>query len=174
MKHPRVLASTLAGALLGLAVPLLAPAAAQAATLNACTGTEIATYSPAMQVTAGSTTVTANGTLSCTGDSTHPSASVSFHGSGSLSCLTGGTTAGTGELHWTGTGTTTSHFTFSLALGARPTGEEVLVATGAVTSGDYNGSPITFTFTLLAGDPTACLTTGISSDAGPLTAVIGA
>ncbi|MGW4808002.1 hypothetical protein [Kitasatospora sp. NPDC004272] len=172
MKHPRVLASTLAGALLGLAVPLLAPATAQAATLNACTGTEVATYSPAMQPAAASTTVTANGTLSCTGDSTHPSATVSFHGSGSLSCLTGGTTQGTGELDWTGSDAK-SRFTFSLALGARPTGEEVLIATGTVTSGDYSGNPVTFTFTLLAADPTACLTTGIASDAGPLSALIG-
>ncbi|MFD7734734.1 hypothetical protein ACFV6F_30680 [Kitasatospora phosalacinea] len=137
MKRSRALAAAVASSLLGPVVPLLAPAALTAA-LNACTGTEAAAYSPATHVTAATTTVTANGTLSCADDSTHPSETLSFLGSGSLSCLTGTTTQGTSQLDWIGTGAT-SRFAFSLALGARPTGEAVLVATGTVTSGDYSG-----------------------------------
>lgn len=147
---------------------------AHADPLNVCEGTEAATYTPAIHIAPASTTVRASGTLTCLTDPSHPSADVQFLGSGVLSCLTGGTTSGTGELDWYDQDRTKSHFTFTLAFGARPTGEEVLVATGSITSGDYVGEPIVFTFTLLDTDPTNCLIgPGVAGDSGPLTATIG-
>lgn len=157
------------------AVPALGTPAAHAAALNVCAGTEIATYTPPLRIAAAPTTVRATGSLTCVGDPSHPAAAVSFVGTGTLSCLTGGTTSGTGRFDWSDKHRTHSGFTFTLAIGARPAGEEVLVATGTVVSGDYSGEPVTFTFTLIDTDPTNCLLgPGVAGDSGPLTAGIGA
>ncbi|MFH8624083.1 hypothetical protein ACH4A8_19640 [Streptomyces vietnamensis] len=123
---------------------------------------------------AAPTTVTAEATVACAGDAAHPSAQVSFVGAGTLSCLTGGTTTGTGHIDWSNAAHSTSDFSFSLAVGARPVGEQILVATGTVSSGDYAGQSVTFTFQLLNTNPLDCLGDGISSVAGPIEAVFGA
>jgi hypothetical protein len=173
MTHLRTTASLLIALLFGVTAALLFPAGAHAATPNTCSGTETATYTPSLQVVAANTAVTADGSLTCTGDTTHSAADIQFQGTGMLSCLTGGTTQGTGQLHWTAPAASVSSFTFTLTIGARPVGQMVLIATGTITSGDYAGEPVLFTFTLLNTDPADCLGDGISSASGPLTVTIG-
>ncbi|MFI2644303.1 hypothetical protein [Streptomyces sp. NPDC018610] len=74
-----------------------------------------------------------------------------------LNCL-GGDSTGTGKVTWSNPGTTPSRFTFTGGISLRPDGVTVLVLTGHVTSGDYQGSTLINAIVLASTDLTACLT----------------
>ncbi|MBT2385545.1 hypothetical protein [Streptomyces sp. ISL-11] len=157
----------------GLTVGAAAPA--HAAVLNTCTGYETAEYNPGIHSDSRQTTVKAFGAFgTCVGDSTHTSGIVEFTGQGELSCTTGGSTSGYGKLFWADPKAGTSIFSFTLAADIRPFGQNVLIATGSITGGDYSGEPIKIVFALPDTAPQQCLSKdGVTNSAGPFEMTIG-
>ena len=126
-------------------------------------------HPPPIQPVPRQTSVKATGAFgNCVGDPTHTAGTLAFSGQGERSCLTGGSTTGTGKLFWADTGAGTTTFTFTLAAGVRPVLGQVLVALGTVTGGDYQGAGIEIVFVLTTTDVTACLTTGIDHTFGDM------
>lgn len=159
-------ATTAVAVAAGLAV---ATPTAQATTLNACRGSQDTTYHPPIQPAPRQTTVHADGAFgNCLGDPTHTGGTYSADAQGELSCLLGGSSTGTGKLFWADTGAGTSTFTFTLAAGLRPVLGQVLIATGTITGGDYQGASIEIVYVLTTTDVTACLTTGIDHTFGDM------
>ncbi|MBB5867481.1 hypothetical protein F4553_000860 [Allocatelliglobosispora scoriae] len=126
----------------------LAVAPADAAGVDLiCGGTNTATFTPGLTLTAQTVHIDAVGTLtSCvSSDAAITSGTYTASGNGTLSCLTGGH-AGQFTISWNTGAYSTIAFTNSVAV--RPLGEVVVLATGTVTSGEFAGDTYTGTFTL--------------------------
>ncbi|GAA1298525.1 hypothetical protein GCM10009634_55150 [Saccharothrix xinjiangensis] len=165
----RFLATTSVAALLtaaatGSAAPALAtPTGGPLAVI--CLGTEATLYNPGVVLLPRVNTFAGSGTYGpCLGLGAGPaSGTTTLSGTGTFSCLAGIAT-GQQTLNWSDG--TSSQISFT-ALSVRPAGESVLIFSGTVTSGRYEGAAVTRAIQLLTSDITACLTTGITELAGP-------
>ncbi|MFH8624122.1 hypothetical protein ACH4A8_19865 [Streptomyces vietnamensis] len=174
--HLRRRHAAVAAAAAGLLMAGLSAPAANAQSVSAallCTGYETATYQPGLTLTQRQTAVTATGAVGpCTGtDTQHTGGSISFQGEGQLSC-TGGNSSGSGLITWSNPQTAASAFTFTGGVSLRPGGVSVLVLTGQVQSGDFQGSQITVEIALVPAltETLQCTTAnGLSTSSGPLT-----
>ncbi|MFC9735980.1 hypothetical protein ACFWGM_35000 [Streptomyces roseolus] len=140
-----------------------------------CLGTEAITYTPGLQFTPRNVTLQADGTLGpCVplpNVGNFSSGSITFQGSGSLSCSIGGNSSGTANIAWNNGRSST--FSFAGAVSLRPGGVTVLVLTGTVTQGAFKEKTVTNTITLLSTDLTACATpAGLTNTSGPITLTI--
>lgn len=134
----------------------------QAALLE-CPGYETTSYQPGLTVFPRQVALSASGAIGpCVGAPVdHTNGTIDFTGEGELSCTTGSST-GNGRINWTNDQTSTSTFDYTGAVGVRPAGDSVLVLTGEIKSGDFQGSTIIIEI-ILAAAPTQsveCLTPG--------------
>ncbi|MEU1057023.1 hypothetical protein ABZ397_31320 [Streptomyces sp. NPDC005876] len=163
--------------LLGLtAVPASAtPPAAQGSSAGAsalleCPGYETTTYQPGLTLLPRQVALSASGAIGpCIGlPLDHTNGTISFTGNGSLSC-TGGNSTGNGHIDWTNPQASNSTFDFAAGVGLRPGGVSVLVLTGEIKSGDFEGSTIVFEIILVPGvsQTLQCLTPqGLTTSSG--------
>ncbi|MET9117439.1 hypothetical protein ABZX38_25025 [Streptomyces longwoodensis] len=71
----------------------------------------------------------------------HTNGTIQFTGNGQLSCVAGNS-SGSGRINWQNDHASTTTFDYTAAAGVRPGGVSVLVLTGQVKSGDFQGSTI--------------------------------
>ncbi|TDT39967.1 hypothetical protein EV562_103338 [Streptomyces sp. BK208] len=171
----RASASLLAASALVAAVSLPAASAAavedDSGVVTCPLGVQSTSYTPGLTLTtpAPLVDVQSSGTLGpCVStDLQHTAGTYTFHGSGNLNCLGGGS-AGTGKIDWADPATQPSRFTYTSSLALRPDGTTVLVATGPITQGDYTGHTIVNTVVITSLDLLACTTTGgLTTTSGP-------
>jgi hypothetical protein len=171
-RRPVALIGACATAVLALAV---FGSSAQAASLAVCTGSETASFSPAITLTSHTGTITYADALNCTSNDTG-AATGSSGGTytGSYSCVDPVTPPGsTGTLTYTWADSTTSVFSYTSVTGDLFVGGSyVFTAVGTITSGKFNGA----TVALVQTDPSLsllqCLTTGITNTTGTLALTI--
>lgn len=115
----------------------------QQAALLECPGYETTSYKPGLTLTPRQVALSASGAIGpCVGAPLdHTSGAILFTGNGELSCVAG-SASGSGRINWTNDQTSSSTFDYTASAGLRPGGVSVLVLTGAIKSGDFNGSPI--------------------------------
>lgn len=142
----------------------------QAAALLECPGYETTSYKPGLTLFPQQVALSANGAIGpCLGlPPDHTNGTILFTGNGELSCTAGNST-GNGRINWTNDQTSSSTFDFTAGVGLRPGGDSVLVLTGEIKSGDFQGSTIIIEI-ILAAAPTQtleCLTTdGLDTSSG--------
>ncbi|MGD9486089.1 hypothetical protein WDH52_23070 [Streptomyces sp. TRM70308] len=135
-----------------------------------CPGYETTSYKPGLTLTPRQVALSASGSIGpCLGlPPDHTNGTILFTGNGELSC-TGGNSTGNGRIDWANDQTSSSTFDFTAGVGLRPGGDSVLVLTGEVKSGDFQGSTIIIEI-ILAAAPTQtleCLTTdGLDTSSG--------
>ncbi|NTX40953.1 hypothetical protein HUA74_42350 [Myxococcus sp. CA051A] len=155
---------------LTLGVVLFAsPASAQLVALE-CPGTIAATYNPGIKLEAQAISATAMGSFGpCVGvPLTLPSGTFTATGGGTLSCVTGDSTFDA-VINWNDN--STSNASVTATIDVRP-GGAVVVYTGTLSSGKFNGATIVITVALLTTDLDNCLTAqGVTftSGAGTIT-----
>lgn len=168
------------GAMAGLG--LNTPAHADGLNLAQCAGKETATFSPGIHlppplgpepVTTTITTTTSYPLcpLPLLGGVT---ATDSWSGTGQADCVNG-VLGGSGTLTWTGgTGPSTSTYSYTAVVSARPNGVLVLVADGTVNSGRYAGNHLNKVITNSDPDAlTACASEeGMTQNSGAVTLTI--
>ncbi|WP_155892243.1 hypothetical protein [Conexibacter woesei] len=172
LRGPAAIVGACAAAVLML---LVLGAPARAVGLAVCTGSESASFSPAMTLTAQSGRIDYADTLGCTSnDSGAATATTGGSFTGSYGCLDPVTLPGqTGTLTYTWADRTTSVFSYTSVTGDLfAGGSYVFTAVGSMTSGKFAGAAVT----LVQADPTLslvqCLTTGISAVTGDLTLTV--
>ncbi|MFE6338835.1 hypothetical protein ACFVOK_37425 [Streptomyces sp. NPDC057798] len=157
-----------------LLIPAAGAAPSAAATgqtaLLECPGYETTRYNPGLTLTTRQVALSADGAIGpCVGlPLDHTNGTISFTGNGQLSCLTGNS-AGTGRINWQNAQTSTTTFDYTAAAGLRPGGVSVLVLTGEVKSGDFQGSTIIIEIVLAPAPAQAlqCLTqSGLDTSSG--------
>lgn len=134
-----------------------------------CLGTNEADFSPGLTLVTRTVNIEAEGAYTgcVSSDPAVTSGTYTASGQGTMSCLAGGH-AGEFTITWNTGEESTIEFTNSVAL--RPGGETVVVATGTVISGKFIGARYDGTFTLIHGEPLACLRPqGVRSATGPTT-----
>ncbi|BAJ33310.1 MULTISPECIES: hypothetical protein [Kitasatospora] len=179
MKHLRTLATAVSATLLGLAVPLLAPAAAQASQTAGvditCLGSTHVTYDPPITNTEQDTTAHITNNFSCTSLLTAVSSgSLNRTVVQTLSCLlavTPPTNTATETYSWNTGQSSTATYVSSTAVRAAD-GTTTVTAVGAITSGLGLGSTVTKAVVIPQLSPTACATTGLSEVNGTASLVI--
>jgi len=155
---------------LALGVVLFAnPASAQLVALE-CPGTIAATYNPGIKLEAQQISATAMGSFGpCVGvPLTLPSGTFTATGSGTLSCLTGDSSF---DAVITWNDNTKSNASVTATIDVRP-GGAVVVYTGTLSSGKFNGATIVITVALLTTDIDNCVSAqGVTftSGAGTIT-----
>ncbi|WP_189947440.1 hypothetical protein [Streptomyces roseolus] len=175
--RPGTTATAAAGLALIAAGLSAGPAAARAsASVLACAGYETATYQPGLTLTEQQVIVTASGAVGpCTGtDLQHTGGSISFQGQGQLAC-TGGNSSGSGVINWSNPQTDATAFDFTGGVSLRPGGVSVLLLTGEVRSGDFQGSQISVEIALVPSptESLRCTTPeGLSTSSGVLSVQI--
>ncbi|MGW0602264.1 hypothetical protein ACWD11_34900 [Streptomyces sp. NPDC002776] len=148
----------------------LAAGASQQAALLECPGYETTSYKPGLTLFPRQVALSADGAIGpCLGlPPDHTNGTILFTGNGELSCTTGNST-GNGRINWTNDQTSSSTFDFTAGVGLRPGGDSVLVLTGEIKSGDFQGSTIIIEI-VLAAAPTQtleCATTdGLDTSSG--------
>lgn len=146
-----------------LSLPLPARAAG---TLMTCVGRSVQTYAPPLTSTTRQTLIDADVEYEvCLGGPVVEGvAAVST--TAQASCLLSGSSVVTQTITWntgqtsTTTGTTTA---------TRTLGQTVVVTTGEVTAGLFEGAGFVQTVTLVSSDLAGCLFQGVNTVAGPLT-----
>ncbi|GAA1335656.1 hypothetical protein [Saccharothrix algeriensis] len=153
----------------------LSPASASVVDVNCPLGTQDGTYYPGMTLLPRHIDFTATGTLGGCLSPAHPEitgATFTTLATGTFSCLSG-STSNTSTYHWNTGQSSTVEGGFEINL--KPGGTTVLVLTGTVVSGLFEGATVVQTKVLPATDLTACLTpqglTGVSG-ATTFTAVL--
>lgn len=167
----RLIATVLLSATILAGTAFVGAAPAQAATVAdlLCVGTNHAEFSPGLTFTTRTVDIDAEGeyTTCLSSDPAVASGTYTASGQGTMSCLAGGH-AGEFTITWNTGEHSTIAFTNTVAL--RPTGEVVVVATGSVIEGKFDGDRYDGTFTLFHLDPLACLhEPGVRSATGPTT-----
>lgn len=172
----RRFAALFAGAALLSVLPLpaaqAAPVAAeqQQTTLLECPGYETTSYNPGLILATRQVTLNASGAIGpCIGlPLDHTNGTIQFTGNGPLSCLTG-SSSGNGRIDWQNDQTSSTTFDYTAAVGLRPGGISVLVLTGEVKSGDFQGSQIIIEIVLVPAPAQTlqCLTpSGLDTSSG--------
>ncbi|MFJ4809601.1 hypothetical protein [Streptomyces longwoodensis] len=122
-----------------------APAGAAGArtALLECPGYETTTYNPGLTLTTRQVALSADGAVGpCVGlPLDHTNGTIHFTGNGQLSCIAGNS-SGSGRINWQNDQASTTTFDFTAGVGLRPGGVSVLVLTGTVKSGDFQGSTV--------------------------------
>lgn len=158
-------------AMVASALVTCAASADEPTPLVECLGTESITYTPGLTTTARDVDLAAQGTVAPCVSVLGPDfagGQITFDGSGSLSCLAGGNSTGAGTIAWNGG--QESEFTYTGGVSLRPLGVTVLVLTGEVTDGAFEGAGMLTTITLASLDLLACLSPqGVTSTGGPIT-----
>ncbi|MFI9005769.1 hypothetical protein ACIGNX_00875 [Actinosynnema sp. NPDC053489] len=164
------LRSLVAAAVVALssALPLLpGTASASVVDIDCPLGTQIGTYTPGTTLLPREIVFTATGTLGGCVSPTHPEITVATFTalvSGTFSCLSGKTT-NTSTYHWDDGRSSTVQGGFEVNL--KPGGTTVLVFTGTVVEGLFEGATVVRAKVLPATDLTACLTPwGLTSVSG--------
>lgn len=143
-------------------------------TLVECPGTIALSYSPGITSTPRTTSYVGQATLGPCVSTLGPdfaSGQLEASGGGELSCLTGGNSTGDASIAWAGG--QESEFTFTGEVGLRPLGVTVLILTGTMTDGAFEGADLVVVLPMLATDLLNCLTpTGLTSLAGPISVTI--
>ncbi|MGW0608772.1 hypothetical protein [Streptomyces sp. NPDC002640] len=165
----RRVAALLTSAALLSVVPLSAAQAApvavdqQQTTLLECPGYETTSYNPGLTLTTRQVTLNASGAIGpCLGlPLDHTNGTIEFTGNGQLSCLSG-SSSGNGRIDWQNDQTSSTTFDYTAGVGVRPGGVSVLVLTGEVKSGDFQGSQIIIEIVLVPAPAQTlqCLTSG--------------
>lgn len=142
----------------------------QQATVLECPGYETTSYNPGLTLATRQVTLTANGAIGpCLGlPLDHTNGTIQFTGNGQLSCLTG-SSSGNGRIDWQNDQTSSTTFDYTAAVGVRPGGVSVLVLTGEVKSGDFQGSQIIIEIVLVPAPAQTlqCLTpSGLDTSSG--------
>ncbi|MGA4803470.1 hypothetical protein [Streptomyces lavendulocolor] len=157
------------------AILLPAPQAHAATALTCVAGAETTKYTPGLVLLPQQTHVSAEGVVgTCLGSpTTHTTGSITFSGDGQLSCVAGNS-AGSGKIDWTNSGTGTSTFDWTGAVGVRPAGVSVLTLTGTIKSGDFKDAAIIIEIALVPNpfQSLKCLTTGLETNSGLVTTQI--
>jgi hypothetical protein len=151
-------------------------AAADDGVVSCPLGTQSSTYSPGLTYATPppEVDVEVSGTLGlCVStDLNHTAGTYEFEGSGDLNCLAG-SSAGIGRITWANPGTTPSRFLQSYSIALRPNGTTVLLSSGPIISGDYEGRTILIQIVLTSTDLLACATPqGMTNTAGPFLVTI--
>ncbi|MEU4807029.1 hypothetical protein [Actinosynnema sp. NPDC023587] len=168
----RSLIVALVGGLLGATAlsPVPASASSSVVDVNCALGTQVGTYSPGMTLLPRHIDFQATGTLGGCLSPGHPDitgATFTSLVSGTFSCLAGSTT-NTSTYHWNTGHSSTVQGGFEVNL--KPGGTTVLVLTGTVIDGLFQGATVVQTKVLPATDLTACLTPqGLTSVSGTVT-----
>ncbi|MBB5957258.1 hypothetical protein FHS29_003851 [Saccharothrix tamanrassetensis] len=168
----RSLIAAVVGGLLGATGLFHVPASASASVVdvNCALGTQVGTYSPGMTLLPRQIDFNATGTLGGCLSPSHPDitgATFTSQVSGTFSCLAGSTT-NTSTYHWNTGHSSTVQGGFEVNL--KPGGTTVLVLTGTVVAGLFQGATVVQTKVLPATDLTACLTPqGLTSVSGTVT-----
>ncbi|MFD1146521.1 hypothetical protein [Saccharothrix hoggarensis] len=166
----RSLIVALVGGLLAAAGWSHVPASASVVEVNCGLGTQVGTYSPGMTLLPRQIDFKATGTLGGCVSPSHPEitgATFTALVSGTFSCLAGSTTH-TSTYHWNTGHSSTVRGGFEVNL--KPGGTTVLVLTGTVVDGLFQGATVVQTKVLPATDLTACLTPqGLTSVSGTVT-----
>lgn len=168
------------GGLLGVLVPVSTmgaqPASAAPLVNISCpVGSQVGTYMPGLTYEPRDVTFSAHGNVSgCVDVSGHGIAGATFasSGQGTASCLSG-SVSNTTTYHWSSGHSSTVQSTGAINL--KPNGITVLVLTGTVVSGLFEGATIVQTKTLLNSNLAACATPeGLTSVGGPITLTVTA
>ncbi|HWU05975.1 MAG TPA: hypothetical protein VN520_06210 [Streptomyces sp.] len=146
--------------------------AGSAQALLDCPGYETSTYQPGLTLVPRQVALSASGAIGpCVGlPLGHTTGTVTFTGNGLLSCVWEEAQGG-GRIDWTNPGNSSSSFTFTTAISLRPGGLSVIVLSGPIGSGDFQGSTIVVEFILAPGPAQVldCLTPeGLTTVSGPL------
>lgn len=130
-------------------------------------GTQVGTYSPGMTLLPRQIEFTATGTLGACVSLSHPEITGATFTSlvvGTFSCLSG-STSNISTYHWNNGQSSVVQGGFEVNL--KPGGTTVLVLTGTVTEGLFQGATVVQTKVLPATDLVACLTPeGLTSVSG--------
>jgi hypothetical protein len=144
-----------------------APAASAVVDVSCPLGTQVGSYSPGMTLLPRQIEFTATGTLGACVSPSHPEITGATFTSlvvGTFSCLSGSTT-NVSTYHWNNGQSSVVHGGFEVNL--KPGGTTVLVLTGTVTEGLFQGATVVQTKVLPATDLLACLTPeGLTSVSG--------
>ncbi|MEV0598813.1 hypothetical protein AB0I82_05845 [Streptomyces sp. NPDC050315] len=136
-------------------------------------GSSESRYTPGLTLNPQDTSVTEEGHVSgCVGPGARDITGAFFAGeaSGTASCL-GGKFSGPTTFHWNNHSSSVIRGTGEINL--KPNGNTVLVKTGEVVSGQFEGATIVLTKELLSTDLTACLTRqGVTSVSGPISLTV--
>ncbi|MGW0602258.1 hypothetical protein ACWD11_34870 [Streptomyces sp. NPDC002776] len=149
--------------------PAAAATTEQTALLE-CPGYETTSYNPGLTLATRQVALSADGAVGpCLGlPLDHTNGTISFTGNGQLSCIAGSST-GTGRINWQNDRTSTTTFDYTAVAGLRPGGVSVLVLTGDVKSGDFQGSQIIIEIVLVPAPAQTlqCLTpNGLDTSSG--------
>ncbi|MFI2780711.1 hypothetical protein [Streptomyces sp. ALB3] len=162
--------------LLGGGMVAASPATAQPSVLNLLTcplGTQSTTYSPGLTYTTRPTSYVSEGVVTgCVDLSGHGITSATYTGigSGTAGCLESSLT-NTMSVNWSNGQSSTVTGTGTIQL--KPNGTSVVVHSGQVTSGAFNGSGVTLTLVLTSLDLLGCLTPeGLTNTGGPVTLTV--
>lgn len=151
----------------GMGVSSAAPASAVVVDVNCPLGTQVGSYSPGMTLLPRQIEFTATGTLGGCMAPTHPEITGATFTSlvvGTFSCLSG-STSNISTYHWNNGQSSVVRGGFEVNL--KPGGTTVLVLTGTVTEGLFQGATVVQTKVLPATDLVACLTPeGLTSVSG--------
>ncbi|MCY0997149.1 hypothetical protein OWM54_08325 [Myxococcus sp. MISCRS1] len=136
-----------------------------------CVGAEVTEFEPGLTNDARPTHISALGTHGCAGLPLNlPSAIVTTEADGILSCGLGQAVS-TIHIQWSDD--TVSVVSGTTLVNAKPAGETVVVLTGTVVSGRFQGATVIRTLTLLNTDVLGCFTAqGVTDVAGPVTLVV--
>jgi hypothetical protein len=145
---------------------------ARAATTT-CDGSQTVAYSPGLSLEPRRVTVHGTSTLSDCVSSADPAITAgrsTFTATGRLSC-TSGTYAGTRKIIWNNGRTSTLSFTSAVSVSA---GQSVVAIKGSVTDGEFDGRKWSARFTMFTTRPAACATpAGLPTASGRLLLGIG-
>lgn len=151
----------------GAVVPAAAAASATVVDVNCPLGTQVGTYSPGMTLLPRQIEFTATGTLGACVSPSHPEITGGTFTSlvvGTFSCLSG-STSNISTYHWNNGQSSVVEGGFEVNL--KPGGTTVLILTGTVIDGLFEGATVVQTKVLPATDLVACLTPeGLTSVSG--------
>jgi hypothetical protein len=160
------------------ATALLSAGPAHAGVLDAtCTGTNTTNYSPGLANTPRTVTVQGTITMTClrvVGLPLH--GTITGGGTGTLNCaLLQTPSSGSSTIAWTMLGAphATSTYTYTSTVSPGASGTTVLILTGTITSGLFQGDTLVMTTVYANLDLLACSTpSGLTSRSGPVVAEI--
>jgi hypothetical protein len=143
------------------------PASSAVVDVSCPLGTQVGSYSPGMTLLPRQIEFTATGTLGACVSPSHPEITGATFTSlvvGTFSCLSG-STSNVSTYHWNNGQSSTVRGGFEVNL--KPGGTTVLVLTGTVTEGLFQGATVVQTKVLPSTDLVACLTPeGLTSVSG--------
>jgi hypothetical protein len=145
--------------------------ASQTQPLLECTGYETSQYQPGITVVPRQVEISVSGALGpCVGlPLDHTTGTYSFTGNGRLSCIYEEVQGG-GRIDWTNPQNSFSTFVVTGAISLRPGGLAVIILTGEIVTGDFQGSTLISEFILAPGPAQTleCLSPqGVTTVSGP-------